>query len=155
MPDITLIYTLYSKKHSSKHNFDINILMSFISKSSGSLKLPDRSLNAAVTVGQLVGLKCKPDNTFRIVEWAIKKPASQSQTSLWKNWGKEARVIDSHRGFDVDEDGSVTLFINSTQLDDAGIYTCTSFADNTTKQPERYSAQLTVFGKSSCNKIDP
>src|SRR6218665_2702597 len=123
--------------------------MSFISKCSGSLKLPDHPSNTAVTVGQLFGMKCKPENFSRIVEWAIMKPLSNSQTSLWKNWGKEARVIDSHHGFEVDEDGSVTLYINSTRLDDAGIYTCTCFADNTTRQPERYSAQLTVFGKSS------
>ena len=116
--------------------------------------MPDDPLNVAVTVGQLAVMKCKPDNTSRVVELAIKKPMSHSQNSIWKNWGKEARVIDSHHGFDVDEDGSVTLYINSTQMDDAGIYTCTCFADNTTRQPERYSAQLTVFGKSSCNKID-
>src|SRR6218665_2873080 len=97
-------------------------------------------------------MKCKPDNISRIVELLIQRPVNHSQNSLWTNWRYEARVIDSHHGIDVDEDGSVTLYINSIQLDDAGIYTCTSFAQNTTRQPERYSAQLIVFGKSSCNQ---
>ena len=106
----------------------------------------DHPWNLAVTVGQPVGMKCKPDNISRIVELLIQRPMSHSESPLWIGWNNRARVMDSHHGFDVDEDGSVTLYINSTQLNDAGIYTCTSFADNTTKQPERYSAQLMVLG---------
>ena len=114
--------------------------------------MPDHPWNLAVTVGQPVGMKCKPDNISRIVELLIKRPMSQSQSPLWTGWNNRARVIDSHYDFDVDEDGSVTLYINSTQLNDAGIYTCTCIVANTKRQPERYSAQLIVFGKSSCNQ---
>src|SRR6218665_1411508 len=119
------------------------------SKSSRNVELPDRPWNLAVTVGKTVGMKCKPDNTSKISEWTIHRPFNRSKILVWAIRKNNTRVISSHYVFDVDEDGSATLYINSIQLYDAGIYTCTE--DKTTKQPERYSAQLTVLGKFSCN----
>lgn len=115
----------------------------------GTFKQPDHPWNLVVTVGQRVRMKCKPDNSSKIVDWPIQRPISQSKVSLWSNWKEERKANISHYDFDVNEDGSVVLLINSTQLDDAGIYTCV--IANTPKQPEQHSAQLIVFGKSSCD----
>lgn len=121
------------------------------SDSSGSTKLPDRPWNLAVTVGQRVEMKCKSDNISKITEWSIQRPSSLDKRSIWGKWRSETRIRNAHFHFDVDGNGSVALYSNSTQLDYGGIYTCV--LDRTPRQPERYSAQLIVFGKFSCNPV--
>jgi len=55
-------------------------------------------------------------------------------------------INNPHFGIVERRSDSVVLYTNSTEMDDAGIYTC-AVQTAAARQPDGYSAHLIVFGK--------
>ena len=100
-------------------------------------------LNTALIVGQRLELVCQPDGNFTIREWKSQRSHIAS-SPIYGNW-RQPRIEDRRFGFDIDNDSSVVIHLNSTELDDAGIYSCHIHAG--TQQPRHCSAHVIVFGR--------
>ena len=99
-------------------------------------------LNTVVNVGQRMDIKCHAAVNSTIREWSLKRP-STSEEIIFTNWKDKKMIINPHFGIVKVADG--VLYTNSTELNDAGIYTCA--VQTGRSQPNQYSAHLIVFGK--------
>ena len=62
-------------------------------------------------------------------------------------------INNPHFGIVERKSNSIVLYTNSTEINDAGIYTCN--VQTTGKQPAKYSAHLIVFGKHIAIQLYP
>ena len=102
-----------------------------------------------VIVGQRMEMKCQVGSNSTIRQWSLQRPFTSSSDSIiiLINFKGRMTILNSHFGIADGMNGSVVLYTNSTELNDAGIYTCS--VQKAGRQPDRYSAQLIVFGKLS------
>src|SRR6218665_681284 len=81
--------------------------------------------NTAVTVGKRMEIRCHVESGLIVREWSIQRTSTSNTQTLFTYWKNRSSINDAHFGVDVDEFGSGILYVNSTTLDDAGIYSCT------------------------------
>lgn len=117
---------------------------------SGSTGLIHGPRNTVVSVGERMKMKCQADSSSTVREWSMQRPFTSNPETIFKNWKDRKNINNPHFGIVEDVNGSIILYTNSTEMDDAGIYTCT--VQKIGSQPDRYSAQLIVFGKQSAIK---
>lgn len=98
--------------------------------------------NTAVIAGQRMTMNCPTNNGLIISEWNIQRRSLTTENRLYYNFKNNSRIFNLRFGFDAESN----LYVNSTKIDDAGIYTCVARLGST-QQPSRYSAHLIVFGK--------
>ena|SRR6218665_2355232 len=101
--------------------------------------------NTAVTVGKRMEIRCQVDSSLIVREWSIQRTSTSNTQPLYTYRKNRSSITNAHVGVNVDEFGSGILYINSTTLDDAGIYICT--IQEGTMQPQKYRANLIVFSK--------
>lgn len=105
--------------------------------------------NLAVYVGQRMSFVCQPPNGSFIREWlfrSVHKKSSDENTKIFIRWGlgKNTKSTPSKYGAVVTEQGVVEIYLNETEIDDAGEYTCvTEFAAKIVS----YHADLVVLGE--------
>ena len=92
-------------------------------------------------------MKCQVYANYPIREWSMQRffNGASNTDVIFANWKGRKNITNPHFGIANDMDGSVVLYKNSTELNDAGIYTCT--VRRAGGQLDRYSAQLIVFGQ--------
>ena len=98
-------------------------------------------------------MQCQIGSNSTVREWSLQRPFTSISDSMiiLMNFKGRRKVINSHFGIADGMNGSVVLYTNSTDLNDAGIYTCS--VQKAGRQPDRYSAQLIVFGKLSNHEV--
>ena len=103
--------------------------------------------NTVVIAGQRVEMKCETDGNFVIREWSMQRPftSTSNREAILNNWNESMIIVNPHFGIVDGTNGSLGLYTNFTEMNDAGIYTCS--VQNSGRQPEQYSAQLIVFGQ--------
>lgn|SRR6218665_1272204 len=109
--------------------------------------------NMAVIVGKRMEMKCQVDGGLIVREWSFQRTLTLNRKTLYTNWKNRSSIINAHFGVDVDEFGSGKLYVNSTTLDDAGIYICLMGLRQVTMQPHQYRAHLIVFGTFSSSQF--
>lgn len=77
--------------------------------------------NTAIIVGIKMEMKCEVDSDFIIREWSIQRTLTSKTETLFSNW-KKNKIFITHFGVNINDFGSGMLYVNSTTLDDAGIY---------------------------------
>lgn|SRR6218665_583547 len=112
--------------------------------------------NTVVLAGERVELGCSVDRYSNVNRWEVTKyswvvtnkstyRAIETVARLDKNFGF-ALVNITHLGLDVDSTGSGIIYYNSTELEDAGNYTCRAYV-GPPQDTIFYSAQLVVLGE--------
>lgn len=98
-----------------------------------------------VRVGQRMEMTCHSGSNAIIREWSLRRPFTSNTEIIFVNLKNRKKINNPH--FDIVEsrNGSIILCTNSTEMEDAGIYTCA--AQKVGRQPDRFSAHLIVFGK--------
>lgn len=110
--------------------------------------------NSVVLAGERVELGCSIDRSSTVNRWEITKYSRlvTNKSTVLKmesvaRFGKNVGLVDlniSHLLFDVDNTGSGIIYYNATELEDAGIYTCSALIGS---ESIFYSAQLIVLGE--------
>src|SRR6218665_964961 len=100
--------------------------------------------NTALVVGQRLEMMCQPGFNYTVREWTSQPTFSSNLTKIYLHWSKP-RIVGSQRFGYILDNNSVTLYLNSTEVDDAGNYDCA--VQKGRKQPEHFNAQLIVLGK--------
>lgn len=101
-------------------------------------------------------MECRTQNESVVREWTLIRaslgehykiqPYLDSE-KIFSNWDSGTKLGHLHQfSVDVDQYGSGAIYLNSTTLEDAGLYTCVVEME---RKLTRSSAQLIVFGKRS------
>lgn len=110
--------------------------------------------NLAVYVGERMSFVCQPPNGSFIREWLFRSVHAESandNAKIFTKWGlgRNVKATSSKYGAVVTEQGAVELYINETEIDDAGEYTCVT---ETTAKIVSYHADLIVLeSEPQCN----
>ena len=110
----------------------------------GSNDFIDGPRNLVVIAGQAMQMECQADSNSTVSEWSMQMPFTKEKKTVFVNSKGQNKIKDEHFGIVEGINGTVVLYTNSTEMNDSGIYTCA--VQKTLKQPDRYSAQLIVFG---------
>lgn len=104
--------------------------------------------NVAVMAGQRMDMECRTDNGSKVTAWYYYSSTASIRTTVTLAANTNSKIqfspnISSQFGVDFDANGSGKIYLNSTSIEDAGIYTCEVENNWSTV---KYSAQLIVFG---------
>lgn len=103
--------------------------------------------NVAVIAGQRMEMECRTYDGSKVTSWYYGSTGSSgTPITLAVNIGSKTQFsenISSEFGVDFDANGSGKIYLNSTTIEDAGIYICETEKNFSTV---KYSAQLIVFG---------
>src|SRR6218665_208809 len=115
---------------------------------SGSCKVVSFPRNKAVVVGEAGQMECLTTNGSIVGQWTFERHSDKKIFKIMTNWGQELPALNPylahHFGANVDRKGSGVIYTNSSDLEDAGIYTCILKVN---EQILKYSAMLIVLGK--------
>ena len=91
-------------------------------------------------------LECRTDSGSTFRKWDFLPVGSDTLRTIAIIDNTNIAIVPNLSGFgvDVDHNGSVILYTNSTETKDAGVYVCQGETGYT---EFKYSAQLVVFGK--------
>lgn len=110
--------------------------------------------NVAVIAGQNMTMECRTQNGSVVREWALiraslgendKLQPNVDSEKIFSNWDSGIKLHLKQFSVDVDQNGSGALYLNSTKLEDAGLYTCVVEIE---QELTSSSAQMIIFGKS-------
>src|SRR6218665_977526 len=98
--------------------------------------------NTAVIAGQRMIMNCPINNGLIIRQWKLQRNSTSTpEEDLYSDWRNRSKICNLHFGIDA----KINLYVNSTELNDAGIFTCVAQLHEQLgplQQPFQYSAQL-------------
>lgn len=105
--------------------------------------------NVALISGQRMEMECGTDNESKVTAWYFAPSTSNaSPVTLVSNIGANIQFsenVSPEFGVNFDANGSGIIYLNSTTMNDSGIYTCEV---EKYQNIMKFSAQLIVFGKN-------
>lgn len=106
-------------------------MLKIILLTSGYCNVSESPQNLAVYVGQRTSFACQPTRGSFVREWLFRPLSDSTNTKIFTNWvsEKSAKKTDSKYGVVANERGFTELFLNETEMEDAGEYTCVTEVD--------------------------
>jgi len=103
-------------------------------------------LNKAVLAGHRMELKCKASQSETVNRWTVARVGQRVEVIFQNSGNPNTTYVDARFG----QDGDNILYLNRTELKDAGAYTCFKNQDAV-----QSSAHLIVLGKHVLFKNTP